>query len=439
MVKGYFVHIVIFTILLFLFCSCHKELSFENGPVAEGTLLKDANGACMPISLKGNYKAGSPFTDSNAIIVYVNLKKPGSIRILSDTINGYYFSYIGVLKDTGNATVELKGHGKALVGGVNVFIIRMGLSECTTSILVNDSSLPARYSLSGSGNSCISDSVYGAFIKGTATDTSNKIAVQLSVVTPGSYNIHTDTVNGYSFSGNGMLTYTGIRTVFLYARGTPLLTGINTFTVKADSSFCTLTVNVFIPQSVTNPDLYPLTFASNWNYNGYVFQETTGRSIIDSLVVNGRLYKKMHEVVTPGGMDDLFFRKQGDNYYEYGNAEKYTSTIIFNPAVYADINFLKENMTPGLDWYTDLYTGHATFGQNVNLRYHLTCLEADFPAVVNNKAFVHVYKVSMVPQLAAAGLLPGNTQENYVFWYAQGIGLIYSTFSYFKINNWVVY
>ena len=439
MVKFCFPHILIFSFILLQICSCQKELNFENGVSAEGILIKDANGDCMPISFKGSYKAGNSLTDSNAVIVYIHLNKPGSVRILSDTVNGYSFSYNGVVKDTGNVTIELKGHGKPLRGGVNVLIIRMGSSECNASILVSDPSLPARYFLSGTGNSCISDSVYGVYIKGNATDTSNKIAVQINVVTPGAYNIHTDTVNGYSFSGNGMLTNTGINTVSLLATGTPLQIGMNTFIVKADSSVCTLTVNVFVPQSITNPDLFPLTFASNWNYVGYIFPDTTARSIIDSSIVNGKLYKKMHEVVTSTGMRDLLFRKQGDNYYEYGNAEKYTSTIIFNPAVYADINFLKENMTTGLDWYTDLYTGHATFGQNVNLRYHLTCLEADFPAVVNNKAFVHVYKVSMVPQLAAAGLLPGNTQENYVFWYAQGIGLIYSTFSYFKINNWVVY
>jgi hypothetical protein len=426
--------------MLLLFCTCKKELSFENGAVAEGFLVKDVNGDCMPISLKGNYQAGSPLTNSNAVIVSVHLKKPGSIRILSDTVNGYFFSYTGVLSDTGIVTIELKGHGKPLVEGINAFIIRLGSSECTTSIRVYDPSLPASYFLSATSNICINDSVYGVYVRGTATDTSNKIAVQLKVITPGSYNIHTDTVNGYSFSGKGILPNTGLQTIFLQAKGTPLQMGINTFTVKADSSTCTLTVIVFIQQLVTNPDLFPLTLASNWQYNGTIFPvTTTSRSIIDSLVVNGNLYKKMNEVLNSGGIKDLFFRKQGENYYEYGNAEKFTTTITFSPALYVDINFLKETMTAGLDWYSDLYTGHATFGQDVNLKYHYTCLEADVPVVVNNKAFLHVYKVSMVPQLAAAGITPGNTQEYYEFWYAKGIGLIYSNFFSFKINNWIVY
>jgi hypothetical protein len=425
--------------LLLLFCACQKELNFDNEPVAEGFLIKDANGNCMPISLKGNYKVGYALTDSNAVIVNVYIKKSGSIRIVSDTINGYFFSYTAMQNDTGIVTLELKGHGKPLTAGVNTFTIRLGVSKCTTSIRVYDSSLPASYFLSATNNNCISDSVYGVYIKGTATDTSNKIAVYLNVIIPGSYNIHTDTINGYSFSGNGILPNTGVHTVFLKASGTPLQANINTFIVKADSSVCTLTVNVFIPQAITNSDLFPLTFASNWQYNGTLFPVTTARSIIDSLVVNNNLYKKMHEVLTPGGMQDLLFRKQGDNYYEYANAEKYTTTITFGPALYAEINFLKENMTTGLDWYSNLYTGHATFGQDVNLRYHYTCLEADVSAVINNRAFQHIYKVSMVPQLAAAGITPGNTQEYFEFWYAKGIGLIYSNFSSLKINNWVVY
>lgn len=437
--KFYFAQNALIIILLLLFCSCQKELSFENGAIAEGILLKDPNGNCMPIVLKGNYKVGSSLKDSNAVTVNIYLKKPGSIVILSDTINGYFFSYSGVLNDTGIVTVELRGHGKPLRGGVNIFIIRLGSSECFTSIRVYDPSLPASYSLSATGNTCISDSVYGVYIKGAATDTGNKIAVQLRVVATGIYSIHTDTINGYSFSGDGILPGIGIHTVFLSAKGTPLQIGINTLIVKADSCICTLAVNVFIPQSIINPDLFPLTLASNWNYNGYSFPETTARSIIDSSIVNGNIYKKMYEIITPGGMSDLFFRKQRDNYYEYGNAEKYTTTVIFSPALYGEINFLKENITTGVDWYSNLYTGHALFGQDVNLRYHFTCLEADVSAIVNNKAFLHVYKVSMVPQLAAAGLLPGNTHENYVYRYSKGIGLIYSNFSSFKINNWVVY
>ncbi len=424
--------------LLLFFCTCQKEISFEGGPAGEGSLIKNAGGDCMPISVKGQYQAGVSLTDSNSITVNIHLTVPGSIRITTDTVNGYSFLFNGNLQDTGIVTVTLKGRGKPLHGGVNGFTVRLGTSACTFSVWVYDPALPASYTLSATANTCISDSVYGAYIKNTATDTSNRIAVQLNVTRPGIYNIHTDTVNGYSFSGQGSLTSTGIDTVFLQASGTPLQTGINTFTVKADSSVCTLTVTVYIPQTVTSPDLFPLSYASFWNYAGYVFPVTAVRTIIDSVVINTNLYKKMHEVTSGGITQDLLFRKQGDTYYEYGNAEKYTTTVIFNPVVNADINFLKENMTAGMSWYSPLYTGHASFGQDVNLQYHFTCVEADVSAVVNNKAFVHVYKVSMIPQLAAVGIPPGNTHENYIFWYAKGIGLIYSNYYFSGITSWLV-
>ncbi|MES2892267.1 MAG: hypothetical protein V4725_09655 [Bacteroidota bacterium] len=438
-VKVYFEHAVWFSILLLLCCSCQKELYFETVAIAQATLVKNARGECTPVSFKGTYNVGSSLTDSNRVSVNIHLPNAGNVKIHSDTVNGYFFSYAGVLTDTGIVSIQLKGYGKPIKAGVDVFVVRLGTSECTTSITVGDPSFPASYSLSGSGSRCMSDSVYGVYTSGTLTDTSNRIAVQLNVVKPGSYTIRTDTVNGYSFSGKGILPNKGIQTVFLQASGTPLQVGTNTFRVKADSSFCSLTVNVLLTQAVTSADLFPLTFKSNWNYTGNVFPVATARSITDSLVVDSDLYKKMHEALTPGPAQDFLFRKQGDNYYEYGNAEKYTSTITFNPAVTGNILFLKENMQAGNHWYSDLYTGHATFGQDVNLQYHFTCLEADVSVVIDGKAFVHVYKVSLVPQLAAVRLPPGDTHEKFVFWYAKGIGLIYSTFSSFKIDNWVVY
>jgi len=45
-------------------------------------------------------------------------------------------------------------------------------------------------------------------------------------------------------------------------------------------------------------------------------------------------------------------------------------------------------------------------------------------AVLNGKAFNHVYKVLMIPQVAAAGITPGDSHENWIFWYARGAGLI---------------
>ncbi|MBS1935979.1 MAG: hypothetical protein JST96_18410, partial [Bacteroidetes bacterium] len=150
---------------------------------------------------------------------------------------------------------------------------------------------------------------------------------------------------------------------------------------------------------------------------------------------------------TPGAssVDSYYYRKVDTNYYEYAPIDKYTKAVKFDPEVYDEINFLKENLKTGDYWYSKQFIGTATFGQQILLQYHFRCINANATIVYNGQAFTNVYEIVMNPEIAAVGYNPGPTQETYTYYYARGIGLIYTDFnnSYYiqpvlQIRNWTV-
>ena len=73
---------------------------------------------------------------------------------------------------------------------------------------------------------------------------SNYIDVEINVTSPGTYSITTDTLNGYSFTGKGNFTTTGVNTIKLAASGTPVAAETNNFLITFDSTFCYVPVIV---------------------------------------------------------------------------------------------------------------------------------------------------------------------------------------------------
>lgn len=95
-----------------------------------------------------------------------------------------------------------------------------------------------------SSGECLPSSVQGIFMAGTALNTNNFINVTVDITTVGAYAITSNIVNGYSFSGVGVATVTGIQTIRLNGTGTPTASGANTFTVSFGTSECDIVVNV---------------------------------------------------------------------------------------------------------------------------------------------------------------------------------------------------
>ena len=95
---------------------------------------------------------------------------------------------------------------------------------------------------SASGD-CLPLTVNGLFKKDSVLDNNSYADVQLDITAAGTFEIHTDTINGYSFSRTGGVNK-GLRTIRLYAKGKPVTTGTNMFTVKYGTSVCTFSVVV---------------------------------------------------------------------------------------------------------------------------------------------------------------------------------------------------
>jgi hypothetical protein len=90
---------------------------------------------------------------------------------------------------------------------------------------------------------CLPVIVNGNFKKDSVLTNANYVDVQVTVSSPGTFDIRSDTVNGYSFSKAGSVVF-GINTIRLYASGKAIAPGTNTFTIKYGASTCSFDVTV---------------------------------------------------------------------------------------------------------------------------------------------------------------------------------------------------
>lgn len=106
----------------------------------------------------------------------------------------------------------------------------------------------------GSG-SCAPVTVNGIYKVDSVLNASNFVDVQVNVAVPGTFEIKSDTVNGYSFRKVGSVVF-GANTIRLYATGKPIAAGSNTFTIKYGTSICTFDITA-IP-STTSGAVYTI-------------------------------------------------------------------------------------------------------------------------------------------------------------------------------------
>lgn len=440
--------LLIIACIAVFFTACQQELSPDPVPVSAGYLSVDVNGDCKPVIIAGNYYVGQNLTDSNYIEVEVTVTSPGSYTIFTDTINGYSFKADGIFNNNGVTSIRLRSSGIPVAAGSDHFSIHYTQSICNAVIAVTDTSIePAVYTFEAASNICANDTVYGSYIEGIILDTTSKVKLNVNVVSTGTYNIATNTINGYTFSASGSFTNTGIQTIFLNATGTPADAGTNVFTVIAGNSNCSFSVDVLTPIYALGDDHYPLTYNSYWTYDDLVNTgDTIKRTVVDSTDVNGHFYKVIKEDIRFGGPLVYFIRRSGTDYLEYAAPNKFTTFFQYKKPVNADIPFLKESLSTGNVWESPEYIDTASDGNVITLKYNFTCLDANAAITINGKAFANVYKIKMLPLIKSGGNNYAYTNEDYIFYYAKGIGMIYlkKTLAGFiqnelQIRNWLVY
>ena len=436
-------------LVLSLIVSCKKERSLEKAAQARGSLQANARGDCLPKTIFGNYRADKALNDSNYIDVELYISSPGSYTISTDTINGYFFRASGTFSSIGSNTVKLKGTGKPIVSGTDNFIIQYDTSVCAIQIpvLSNGSGSPAAFTLQGAGAACMNAVVSGSFIKSQALTAASKVDVQVNVTTIGSYTVSTNTVNGYSFSGTGNFSATGVQTISLRASGTPVNEGANTFSLTSLSGSCTFTATVTAGPTtppVTSNDHFPLTLNSWWSYDD---PGSAGDTILRvnkrSVSITGNTYQEFLETNEAGDESGYYYRRVSDNYFEYTIPDAY-SILTFDSTKEVDILFLKENITTNTTWNSSEFTGTEN---NIpkKLRYMFTCTDANATVTVGTKSFTNVYKITFKPQVSTSGGAFTNEILEWTAYYAKGIGLIYLRGAVpgqeyiFNIRNWQVF
>lgn len=129
---------------------------------------------------------------------------------------------------------------KSLFG---VLTVTVAFLACQKELKFDDSGTSAgTLKKDGSGN-CAPVTVNGIYKTDSLLNASHFVDVQVNVSVPGTFEIRSDTVNGYSFRKVGSVVF-GANTIRLYASGKPVTPGINTFTITYGASTCSFSINV---------------------------------------------------------------------------------------------------------------------------------------------------------------------------------------------------
>lgn len=212
---------------------CSVTLVVSKKAPAQYTLAGDP-ADCSGRLLSGTFTMGKAINAANNITLQVIVNTPGDYTITTDTIDGISFSAMGHFTTIGAQKVVLQGTGIPGGPGLEYFNVKADSSRCSFSIPVQDAEPIATYVLqSGVGASgfvCAPQSVQGIFAAGIALTSSNTITISPFATLPGNYTISTARINGMIFSASGNFPAAGAYSVVLKGNGTPLSSGIFTFT-----------------------------------------------------------------------------------------------------------------------------------------------------------------------------------------------------------------
>jgi hypothetical protein len=236
----------ILTFCLFVACcsivlvTCKKEYSYEGGAptTVPGNITSDSAefslqgspGKCLFSLPAGSFIVGNSIS-ANTVTISVNVVKPGVYNISTDTLDNIYFSASGRFSTTGFQNVLLKGHGSPDTALNLRFTPSLLTSHCDFPLSILPAGALAIYVIEsnyGSANPCTYQ-LSGIYHKGNPVSVANTVRINVTAISLGSFAIATETVNGIRFYYSGSFNVTGSQYIFLQASGTPLNTGVFSF------------------------------------------------------------------------------------------------------------------------------------------------------------------------------------------------------------------
>ena len=366
--------------------TCRFGVTVTSGAV--GT-LGGAGGTCTPATPSGTYTQGVALTSGNTVQIQITTTTAGAYNITTNTVSGFSFAASGNAT-LGSQPITLIGTGTPTASGAIVFTVTFGASTCTFTVNVTSSG--ATGTLGGAGGTCTPVTINGTYTQGVALTSGNTVQIQINAATGGAYNISTNTVSGFSFTGSGNAT-TGIQIITLNGTGTPTASGAIVFTVTFGTSNCTFTVNV---AAAPVADYFPRTTNSNWSYEfGGVATDSLYVNVIAStLSALGNTYNIFMQ--NDGSTVDTsgYYRKSGNDYFHYVNLADYFS---FDIPQWVEFNFIKDNQSAGFSWTTTGYVG-SIGGNPITIRIKFTILQQDVPISLTTSAGTVNYPNTIVVQ-----------------------------------------
>lgn len=102
--------------------NCHFNVTVAPKPAGTAVFTYDgAPSSCTNISRGGNFVAGIPLTEKNAVRIDVNVVVPGTYSVTTTLINGFLFSGTGELSTAGYGVVTLTAIGTPVTDGIFIF------------------------------------------------------------------------------------------------------------------------------------------------------------------------------------------------------------------------------------------------------------------------------------------------------------------------------
>lgn len=191
---------------------------------------------CGNLTVNGDFRQGDFLSASNYLTVPVTVTQAGTYEIVATTNNGYYFNTKGTFPSSGNYILILEGLGTPNRGynagedGDQLTItLNNKMSSCTNKF-VYVSKAAVEYTLN-----CSTINVLGDYYVGKELTADNTMTLEVNVSATGYWNISTNTVNGYSFSGSGTFTTPGVQVIELVGTGKPNASGTNLFNLSSNS------------------------------------------------------------------------------------------------------------------------------------------------------------------------------------------------------------
>lgn len=155
---------------------------------------------------------------------------------------------------------------------------------------------------------CQPVTVNGIFKKDSLLNNNNYVDVQVDVSVKGTFDIKSDSINGYSFSKTGSVDK-GVNTIRLYASGKPVTAGTNIFTVKYGASICSFAITV-----EASPAVYNLGGAPG-SCTGFIIAGTytTGvaLSVSNTVTLNVNVISSGSFTITTTTVNGLIFKAAG--------------------------------------------------------------------------------------------------------------------------------